>query len=64
MHVWNSVIFLGKEKVRKEYISFYRFGPGGDTSIPLVPVLNSTLATLGITTQHNPTSQKPSSGIL
>ena len=33
---------LEKKRYKKNiYISFFRFGPGGDTSIPLVPVLNS-----------------------
>ena len=39
------------------------FGPGGDTSIPPVPVLKSTLPLFGISTQYSPTSQNPSSGI-
>ena len=56
------LIFFKREEVRKRaYMEV--FGPGGDTSIPPVPLLKNTLATLGIPTQHSSASRNPSSGI-
>ena len=56
------LIFFKREEVRKK-VYMEVFGPGGDTSIPPVPLLKSTLATLGIPTQHSPASRNPSSRI-
>ena len=56
------LIFFKREEVQKR-VYMYVFGPGGDTSIPPVLVLKSTLATLGIPTQHSPAFRNPSSRI-
>ena len=47
MHECEFAIFLLKEERYEKNMFYYKgFGPGEDTSIPPVPVLNSTLATL------------------
>ena len=55
--------FFGKDKIRKEYISLYKFWPWGRYFNPAGSGLRSTLVILGISTQLSPSSRYPSSSI-
>jgi len=58
-----SFYFSLKEgRYEKSIFHYVGFGPGGETSIPPVPVPKSTQPHFGISTQFCPTSQHPSSG--